>query len=119
MTDQASTKKRTFWGGRVLSCSNGHPSTHTDSEQILRSPCQPRPWWVFGIWGHERCANEQGGDDWVIVWLRHGNSKWCDVEVSYITTTESYLPPAPEPRYCRFWPWWCKWLVMCDTYLRR
>jgi hypothetical protein len=51
-------EEETFWGGWMLSGSKGHTSTHRDSEQILTSPCQSRAWWVLGIWGHERHANE-------------------------------------------------------------
>ena len=68
----------------MLSGSKGHTLTHTNSEQILISPCQSRAWWVLGIWGHERHANEQGRDDSVTGWLCHGNLGCSDVEVSYI-----------------------------------
>ena len=83
MADQVSTKKRKHYEeAKCLVVQTGTPQ-HIQT-QIPTSPCQPRPWWVLSIWGHERHANEQESDNWVTVWLGHGNSRWGDVEVSYM-----------------------------------
>jgi hypothetical protein len=44
-------------------------------------PTDPNEFWAFEV---IKDMPMKGRDDWVTVWLCHGNSGWSDVEVSHV-----------------------------------